>query len=250
MLGGEAEGWAGSGGADGGGRAGGGPETVLSVLPSATLESACRSGHASSRIRARLPPLGTCPAALAFAAAPMPTDWPECGWRGPGMVPTDAASWVCPARGRMLTPRALGCLAPSVPPPSEGAWEAGGQAALPGGLRELRSTPPRFFLFSPLPSLSRLPHSGGLCRRVLMGKAVHESVPGFWGQGECLPHPSREEVSVRTRTWGGIWDPGAPWPGGVAISGSGVRLDVLVASVGLAQGVTSCFREPPAHRAH
>ena len=48
-----------------------------------------------------LPLLGTCPAAL------MPTDWPECGRPGPGPVPTDTASWACPALGQTLTPCVL-----------------------------------------------------------------------------------------------------------------------------------------------
>lgn len=54
-----------------------------------------------------LPLLGTRPAAPAFAIAPMPTDWPECGWPGPGPVPTDTASRACPALGQTLTPRVL-----------------------------------------------------------------------------------------------------------------------------------------------
>lgn len=64
-----------------------------------------------------------------------------------------------------------------------------------------------------------------------MGKALPESVLGFWGQGERLPNPSREEVSVRTRALGGsgIQEHAA---GGVAISQSWVRLVVLVAPVG------------------
>lgn len=39
--------------------------------------------------------------------APLPTNWPECGRPGLGTVPTDAASWACPARGGTLTPGAL-----------------------------------------------------------------------------------------------------------------------------------------------
>lgn len=64
-----------------------------------------------------LPPLGTCPAAPAFAATPMPTDWPECGRPGLGPVPTDTAR---PARlqdGRWpFASCVLGCLAPAWPP--------------------------------------------------------------------------------------------------------------------------------------
>lgn len=62
-----------------------------------------------------LPPLGTCPAAPAFATTPMPTNWPECGRPGPF---SHGHCQACPASGRtpVFASCVLGCLAPAWPP--------------------------------------------------------------------------------------------------------------------------------------
>lgn len=178
----------------------------------------------------------------------MPTGRPERGWLGPGTVPTDAASWARPTQGRTLTPAGpwLLCACPASRLQKEPGGP-GGQTALPGqpwGAKEhprlasscppsTFSSPPSEFSLLSLPC-PRLPRFGRLCRRVLMGRALPESVLGFWGQGECLPHPSRAEASVRTRALGGIRDRGARCRGGgcVSTSESWVRLDVPEASLG------------------
>ena len=98
-------------------------------------------------------PLGTCPAAPAFAVAPMPTDWPECGRPSPGPVPTDTAR---PAGFRTdADPSRPVFLAALLLPGllfSEGPWWAQGQTPLSGQPWGGKGASPRAFCPSPTPS--------------------------------------------------------------------------------------------------
>lgn len=195
-----------------------------------------------------LPLLGTCPAAPAFAVAPMPTDWPECGRLGPGPVPTDTASRACPALGQTLTPRVLCSWLHHSCPASCFQKDPGGLRvrqpclASPGEAREH----PRWVSCSPPAPLPRLPPgaplflplspppSERLCPRVLVGTGSQRGGWGFraWVSVSCpAPTPHPEEVSVRTGTSGrsGMQD---PLPGGVSTSQSWARADGPGASMG------------------
>lgn len=133
-----------------------------------TPRPACGSGLSWHRIRAGLPPLGTCPAALAFAAAPCPLPDPSVAGRawgpfprtlpaGPAWPRRDAEPWGLEAvvLAALRLPDALRCQTapPGQPWGGHGAPTLVSSASLPGPLPPLprealaqgpyRQSPPR-----------------------------------------------------------------------------------------------------------